>query len=820
VGAVGMVARGEIRRRWHSIVALTLLVGIVGAVVMAAAAGARRSDSALQRFNAASRSADAQVSVAAVNGTATRAELRAFGRVHGVAAVAVLNALFAVVPGAPNLTATAAAADSKFGTVVDRARVVAGRAADPSVADEITIGEALAAQAHLGVGDHLDIRTYSREQIFSNAEPGPPAGPRVRLRIVGIVRRPLDLGDRGASGGVLVLTPAFNREHFSRAYAKQVGYFLSVLRIRTRHGAPDVPGVVAAARRIFGRSSVSAASPAAVESGGAQNAIDVLTFALWVFATVAALAGFIAIGIVLTREISLMRVDQATLRALGVTRPQRVAMSGPQVLLIGGGGALLAVLGAVAVSPLFPIGVARRADPDVGVHVDWLVFSLGVLALALVVATIAFLAARRATQRSSFDVAPGVPGVPGRRSTIFDLAARAGLRPSVSNGLRMAFQPGRGDTAVPVRSAFLGAVFGVLGVTALLVFASSLSHLVTTPRLYGATWDFKLADANASSGCGRNDYGVSRTRGVADVTAVCFGNMQLDGRPVTGWGFTSVRGTINPEIIAGHAPAGPRQVALGSRTLDALGKTIGDTVRARCNHFCHGANTTLTYRIVGRVVLPTLGLGQQAMADGAAFTGRGYSPLFDQNSFNRYLLGRYTPGVDRAAVDRSIEAIPQFAATQFGSSQPSRPSGPDIPPEVDRLRHVGALPAILGALLGGLALLAVGHALVTAVRRRRRELALLKTLGFDRAQVRATIGWQATTLATVGLIVGIPAGLIVGRLVWRQIADGLGVPATATIPTLAVILTIPAVLALVNLIAYFPAHVAAQTRPAVTLRSE
>ena len=134
--------------------------------------------------------------------------------------------------------------------------------------------------------------------------------------------------------------------------------------------------------------------------------------------------------------------------------------------------------------------------------------------------------------------------------------------------------------------------------------------------------------------------------------------------------------------------------------------------------------------------------------------------------------------------------------------------------------NVGGLPAILGALLGGLALLAVGHALVTAVRRRRRDLALLKTLGFDRAQVRATIAWQATTLATVGLVVGIPAGLIVGRLVWRLVADGLGVSTTATIPTLALLLAIPAVLALVNLIAFFPARAAAQTRPAVALRSE
>jgi hypothetical protein len=301
---------------------------------------------------------------------------------------------------------------------------------------------------------------------------------------------------------------------------------------------------------------------------------------------------------------------------------------------------------------------------------------------------------------------------------------------------------------------------------------------------------------------------------------VCFGNVQLDGRPVTGWGFTSVRGTIEPEVVAGHAPTGPREVALGSTTLDDLGKAIGDTVQARCVHFCHGRNTTLTYRIVGRIVLPTLGLGQQAMADGAAFTGRGYSPLFDQNSFNRYLLGRYAPSADHAAVDRRIETIPQFAVAQFGSSQSARPSRPDVPPEVDRLRQVGGLPAILGGLLGGLAVLAVGHALVTAVRRRRRDLALLKTLGFDHRQLRATIAWQATTLATVGLIAGIPLGLIVGRFVWRLIADGLGVSTTATIPTLALLLAIPAVIALVNLTAFFPARAAARTRTAVALRSE
>ena len=79
------------------------------------------------------------------------------------------------------------------------------------------------------------------------------------------------------------------------------------------------------------------------------------------------------------------------------------------------------------------------------------------------------------------------------------MAARAGLRPPVTNGLRMALEPGRGTTAVPVRSAFLGAVFGVVGLTAVLVFASSLGHLDSSPRLYGWTWDFKAPDVTFSN---------------------------------------------------------------------------------------------------------------------------------------------------------------------------------------------------------------------------------------------------------------------------------------------------------------------------------
>ena len=65
---------------------MALLVGFVGAVVLASAAGAHRSATALRRFVAYSRTSDAEVAVT----DPTRAQLQAFRRVPEVADFAVL----------------------------------------------------------------------------------------------------------------------------------------------------------------------------------------------------------------------------------------------------------------------------------------------------------------------------------------------------------------------------------------------------------------------------------------------------------------------------------------------------------------------------------------------------------------------------------------------------------------------------------------------------------------------------------------------------------------------------------------------------------
>jgi hypothetical protein len=56
--AVWARARAELRRRWGATVVLMVLVGLAGGVVLAAVAGARRTEGAMGRFLAYNQSMD------------------------------------------------------------------------------------------------------------------------------------------------------------------------------------------------------------------------------------------------------------------------------------------------------------------------------------------------------------------------------------------------------------------------------------------------------------------------------------------------------------------------------------------------------------------------------------------------------------------------------------------------------------------------------------------------------------------------------------------------------------------------------------------
>jgi putative ABC transport system permease protein len=140
--------------------------------------------------------------------------------------------------------------------------------------------------------------------------------------------------------------------------------------------------------------------------------------------------------------------------------------------------------------------------------------------------------------------------------------------------------------------------------------------------------------------------------------------------------------------------------------------------------------------------------------------------------------------------------------------------------EVGDLARVDYLPFVLAGLLVVLALGALFVTLVGSLRRHGRDLAVLKTLGFVRVQIWGTAACQATTLAVTALVVGVPAGVIVGRWAWQRVAGSVGSVSPVSIPTLAVLVVVALTFVLANVLAAGPGWAASRSHPADALRTE
>ena len=143
-----------------------------------------------------------------------------------------------------------------------------------------------------------------------------------------------------------------------------------------------------------------------------------------------------------------------------------------------------------------------------------------------------------------------------------------------------------------------------------------------------------------------------------------------------------------------------------------------------------------------------------------------------------------------------------------------------VPTKVKDLERVQTVPVATAGLLTLVAVAALSHLLVVSVRERRRELALLRTLGFTRRQLRATVGWHAAVVVTVALVVGLPLGLAAGRILWTWFESDLHAAAPAEVPWVWLALAVPVAILAGQLVAALPGRRAASTRPAVALREE
>jgi ABC-type antimicrobial peptide transport system permease subunit len=170
---------------------------------------------------------------------------------------------------------------------------------------------------------------------------------------------------------------------------------------------------------------------------------------------------------------------------------------------------------------------------------------------------------------------------------------------------------------------------------------------------------------------------------------------------------------------------------------------------------------------------------------------------------------------DARLVERQLLRLPDV-----GDPETSGIETPRVPLEVRRLQQVDDLPYFLAGFLALLGAAAIGYALVTSIRRRQREFAVLTTLGFTRGQTAASIAWQATTVACVGIALGIPGGIIVGRLIWNAVSDNTGVAFSSEVSVLFLLAAAVAALAFANVAASLAGRAAARVSPATILRTQ
>jgi hypothetical protein len=781
----------ELRRRWRSLVVLTLLVALSAGVVLTAVAGARRGASALDRLLAQTRPA-----TLAVLPTTPGFDWDAVRAIPGVTALSEFGTAPVEVDGE-----FAELSFDLHPEAVEVPAVLAGRLPDPARADEAVITPAYTEAFGVDVGDSVRLALADPDviaaQAIATADPPRPAGPVLDVRIVGVVRsfvlsdRPGDVPGIRPSPGLL----AQYRPHL----VGPPGTELLQALVRLDGGAAAVPAFQAALVEATGRTDISYFDLSAQHLKiGRTLAFE--SAALLAFGLAALAAATVLVGQAVARYTSATAADLRVLRALGMPRRLATVAAAAGPALAGAAGSALGAVAAGAASAAFPFGTAAGFEPRPGVDVDALVLGAGGAALALLVLGGALVAAR-------WWPAGEATGT-GRRSAVASAAARLGLPVPVLVGTRLALEPGRGRAALPVRPALAGAVTGVLGVLAALTFSAGVSEAAQNPARFGQTHQlaayFGFFGEEVGGPAGPALDAVAADPDVAGVLDVRDGVLDIrsgvgPARPVTVFTGPAPGGRDFPTVLsAGRMPQRADEIVLAPGTARVLGAGPGDSLAAT------GPRGAATLTVTGVGFVP---VGPHNFYDdGGWLSPQGYESLTDTYRFHVGLIA-LRPGTDPAAVAQRLAGVAQVEVV--------------APPyEAGLLRNVEVLPVVLGGFLALLAVGAVGHALATAVRRRRHDMAVLRALGMTRRQARGVVGTQAAVLAGVGLLAGIPLGVALGRGLWRFVADITPLQYAAPVALLALLLAAPVTVLVAGVLAARPGRQAARLRIAHVLRAE
>src|SRR5262245_55116972 len=483
MGVVRMRLRAELRRRWLALFGLALLLGVAGGAVLAAAAGARRTNATIDETLAHTLPADVLLNPDDLSSPAAQREWARVDDLPNIAAVATVGGMAAGrVDAHGNIDFNAMVGDETMAALddhlirdVDREALVAGRYFDPSRPDEAIVSQGFAKKHHVGVGDRMTMRFFPPEAQAELQAGRVPHGIDEAITVTGVVL-PLDDATRATDdprlSPTIMYTPALARSP-ARDGAEPV---YEGKCVRLRHGTADLPAFESAARAATPDAALNFQETAQT-TDRARRANRPYVVALWCFTALAAIATIAIVGQALSRSQRFESQDRSTLRSLGVSDGSLIEHVVLRGLIIGVTGALVAVVVAIATSPFMPIGPMRPLAIDRGVRADWMVLLLGAAAVVLLAVVATLLGLRE------FRIGRTRPRL---------LPVTGDVPAPVFAGTRFALDPGRGPTAVPLRSTLLGVTLALGALVAALVYGAGLTQFTSTPGRYGWSWHYQV----------------------------------------------------------------------------------------------------------------------------------------------------------------------------------------------------------------------------------------------------------------------------------------------------------------------------------------
>ena len=803
---------------------------------MAAVAGARRTQSSYPTFMASTNPSDLTISY--FDGVAPPEMIAAISKLPHVKRIASMK-LFAGLPvgpdGAPRIDVIPEidgfASTDGLMSAVDRPTIVAGRMADPTNVDEIVMTEAAAAVLGMRLGQTIPFGFYTLDQLTSPGFGSASVAPTLRInaKLVGImvVNNQVVQDDVDRLPATMLFTPAL-------AHAAANEAVNTIFGLQLDHGARDVPATEQAfIDALPGPSNYDFHVTSRIEAQ-VDRTIKPEAIALGLFGAIAAAVALLVAVQAISRRLQSGADDRLALRALGAG-PMMAASDGLiGVLAAVVVGSLLAAAAAVGLSPLAPLGPVSRVYPSAGIAFDWTVLVVGLVVLVVGLGTSAVLLALWSRPRL------GAHGdrSPTRTSRLGRLSSWPGLSPSGVVGLRFALAPGSRRGGPPTRSALLSFALATLLVVATLTFGSGMQTLVSHPPLYGWNWNYALLPTGRVPP--QAGSLLSKDSDVESWSGVEVATVEVDGQNFPAL-LASPNADPSPPVLSGHGLSADDEVVLGVTTLAQLHKHVGDSVTVS-----YGTPRQAPYyvppttlRIVGTATMPAIGwpsLNAEHTSMGTgAYLSFGLIPaalkqarISDDPTQNGpdLVFVRFRKNTTAAERQTDIQRVVVAADAALtndprgGQGDSIRALGVQHPAEIVNYRSIGATPVILAAALALGALIALGLALVASVRRRRRDLALLKVIGFTNRQLSAAVAWQASVAAVGGIVAGVPLGIILGRQLWTRFANSIAAVADPTVPIIATTLVALGAFIFANLVAALPGRSAARTKTAILLRAE